>query len=185
MSLKSTISKIKKTVSNKKIVYETTNTGPELEYETDYIKKPDEISELVENTKSLIKVNMELLACIPKLHDEIRIQKKRVKKLSIKHLRRISVDDSEEEEPIKDEIVNDKVEEEIYNYKFGEDDENDDDEGVDEEDSSDEDNVDKDNLIEEFHNDKLVYYDPDKNLVYDTKYKIIGYVNDEGEIMTN
>ncbi len=165
----------KKTSTKRTIKFETNmvELKPDLEKEKEYgieseieLKKESEI-ELKEEIGKLMGVNKDLLKRIPKLHDEMRIPKKKTKKLSTKQIIRTSVEDSDD-----DEIVNDK---ELFNYKFGGEEES--------MESEDESNIDKDNLIEEYHNEKLVYYDPDKNIVYDTKYRVIGYVNDEGEIV--
>jgi len=131
--------------------------------------KEDELSYASSHSSSGSKANMELLSRIPKLQDENQMTKKKkpsTRKVVSKATRSESLTNESEDEMVgyTEDIVFD-VEDMVPTPKDEE-----------------PDDVDIDNLIQTRVGDKDVYYDPDKSIVYSMKFKIIGFINDEGEI---
>lgn len=117
------------------------------------------------------RANKELLSRIPRLQDENQQVKK--KKPIAKSKKTVVVESTEESDEEKRETMPDYGEDIVFDV------EDMDEPPIEEVDSED---VDIDNLIQTRVGEKDVYYDPDKSIVYNMKFQIIGFVNDEGEL---
>lgn len=63
-----------------------------------------------------------------------------------------------------------------------EEEDDDDEENQDDDSKVDKEDIDYENLIKDNHNGKIIYYDYNKNIVYDTEFNEVGEIDDEGEI---
>jgi len=63
-----------------------------------------------------------------------------------------------------------------------EEEEEDEDENQDDDSKIEKEDIDYENLIKDNHNGKIIYYDYNKNIVYDTEFNEVGEIDDEGEI---
>ncbi len=63
-----------------------------------------------------------------------------------------------------------------------EEEDDDEDENQDDESKIEKEDIDYENLIKDNHNGKIIYYDYNKNIVYDTEFNEVGEIDDEGEI---